>query len=155
MNLAPSSSSGQKHRALLSILVGGTVAGVLDLTSAFFFYGRGVPRVIAAGLLGRGVLHGGPGIYVLGIALHMFIAISAATVFYAASRKLEFMKTNFVVSGLFFGIGLYLVMTLIVLPLSALHATSPIARHDIIQGLVIHMLIIGLPISFFVRKFSK
>jgi hypothetical protein len=155
MNSALSSSSGQKHRALLSILVGGTVAGVLDLTSAFFFYGRGVPRVIAAGLLGRGVLHGGPVIYMLGIVLHMFIAISAATIFYAASRKLHFMKTNFVVSGLFFGIGLYLVMTLIVLPLSALHATGPLARHEIIQGLLIHMLIIGLPISFFVRKFSK
>jgi hypothetical protein len=151
-----SSSSGLKNRALQSILVGGTVAGVLDLTSAFYFYGRGVPRVIAAGLLGRGVIaNGGSGIYVLGILLHFFIAISAAAVFYAASRKLEFMTTNFVVSGLFFGIGLYLVMTLIVLPLSALHSRAPLARRDVIQGLLIHMLIIGLPISFFVRKYSK
>ena len=112
--------------------------------------------MIAAGLLGRGVIaNGGPGIYLLGILLHFFIAISAAAVFYAASRKLEFMTTNFVVSGLFFGIGLYLVMTLIVLPLSALHSMGPIPRRDIDQGLLIHMLIIGLPISFFVRKFSK
>jgi hypothetical protein len=156
MNLPSSSSSVQKNRALLSILVAGTVAGALDLTSAFYFYGRGVPRVIAAGLLGRGVIaQRGSGIYVLGIALHFFIAISAAAFFYAASRKLEFMKTHFVVSGLFFGIGLYLVMTLIVLPLSALHSIGPITRRDIDQGLLIHMLIIGLPIAFFVRKFSK
>lgn len=156
MDASSSSLSGEKRRALLSILVGGTVAGALDLTSAFYFYGRGVPRVIAAGLLGRGVIRdGGPGIYALGILLHFFIAISAATVFYAASRKLEFMKTHFIVSGLFFGIGLNLVMTLIVLPLSALHATGPLARRDLIQGLLIHMLIIGLPISFFVRRYSQ
>jgi hypothetical protein len=148
--------SAKKYRALLSILVGGAVAGAFDLTSAFYFYGRGVPRVIAAGLLGRGVIaNGGAGIYVLGILLHFFIAISAAAVFYFASRKLEFMTTHWIVSGLFFGIGLNLVMTLIVLPLSALHASAPIARRDLIQGLLIHMLIIGLPIAFFARRYSK
>ena len=50
--------STKAYRALLPILVGGLVAGALDLTSAFYFYGRGVPRVIAAGLLGRGVIGG-------------------------------------------------------------------------------------------------
>ena len=148
--------SAKAYRALLPILVGGLVAGALDLTSAFYFYGRGVPRVIAAGLLGRGVIaNGGPGIYVLGILLHFFIALSAAAVFYFASRKLEFMTAHWVVSGLFFGIGLNLVMTLIVLPLSALHASAPIPRRDLIQGLLIHMLIIGLPIAFFTRRYSK
>ena len=48
--------SAKTYRALMPILVGGLAAGALDLTSAFYFYGRGVPRVIAAGLLGRGVM---------------------------------------------------------------------------------------------------
>jgi hypothetical protein len=149
-------ASPRTYRALLSILVGGLTAGVLDLTSAFYFYGRGVPRVIAAGLLGRGVIGGsGAGVYVLGILLHFFIAISAAAVFYFASRKLEFMTTHWIVSGLFFGIGLNLAMSLIVLPLSALHASAPIARRDLAQGLLIHMLLIGLPIAFFTRRYSK
>jgi len=156
MDAVTSSLSGEKPRALLSILVGGLIAGALDLTSAFYFYGRGVPRVIAAGLLGRGVIGGsGTGVYVLGILLHFFIALSAAAVFYLVSRKLEFMTAHFIVSGLFFGIGLNLVMTLIVLPLSALHASAPIPRRDLIQGLLIHMLLIGLPIAFFARRYSK
>jgi hypothetical protein len=59
------------------------------------------------------------------------------------------------VCGLFFGIAVYLVMNLIVLPLSALHATLPIALRDLIQGLLVHMIVIGLLISFSVRRFAR
>ncbi len=44
---------------VVPILVGGLIAGSLDLTSAFLTFGWGVPRAIAAGLLGRQALHGG------------------------------------------------------------------------------------------------
>ena len=57
--------------------------------------------------------------------------------------------------GLFYGAAVDQVMTLIVLPLSALHARSPYKLHDLIQGLLVHMLVIGLPISFSVRLFAK
>jgi hypothetical protein len=46
-------------------------------------------------------------------------------------------------------------MSLIVLPLSALHATGPYQLHELIQGLVLHMVLVGLPISFSVRRFAK
>jgi hypothetical protein len=141
--------------AALPILAGGLTAGALDLTSAFITYGIGVPRAIAAGLLGLGALHGGPAVYALGVALHFFIAVSAATVYYAASRKLEFMRPHFVICGLFFGIALNLVMNLIVLPLSGLHSTGPLPIRGLIQGLLVHMILIGLPIAYSVRRFSR
>ncbi len=47
------------------------------------------------------------------------------------------------------------VMTLVVLPLSGLHARGPYELHDLILGLVTHMIVIGLPISFSVRRFAK
>jgi hypothetical protein len=146
--------SRKRHGALPSILVGGITAGALDLATAFFLYGRGVPRVIAAGLVGRQALHGGPATYVLGVALQLFIAVSAAAVYYAASRRLTFLKDHFLVCGLFYGIAVYLVMNLIVVPLSALHFAGPFQLHALIQGLLVHMLLIGLPISFSVRRFS-
>jgi hypothetical protein len=46
-------------------------------------------------------------------------------------------------------------MNLIVLPLSALRAKGPYQLRDLIQGLLVHMVVVGLPISFSVRRFVK
>jgi Na+/alanine symporter len=100
-------------------------------------------------------LQGGAGTYVLGLFLHFFIACSAAAVYYAASRRLGFLKEHPLVCGLFYGAAVDQVMSLIVLPLSALHARGPYQLHNLIQGLLVHMVVIGLPISFSVRRFAK
>ncbi|HET9309569.1 MAG TPA: hypothetical protein VFO46_26365 [Candidatus Sulfotelmatobacter sp.] len=150
---APGSS--EKKHALLAIAVGGGIAGVLDLTQACILFGWRVPLTIAGGLLGHGARHGGVGTYVLGVALHFFIACSAAAVYYGASRRLRFLTEHPVVCGLFFGAAVEEVMTLVVLPLSALHSRGPYELHDLILGLLMHMVVVGLPISFSVRRFAK
>ena len=83
-----------RKSALLAIAVGGLIAGALDLAQASFLFGAKIPLLIAAGLLGRSALHGSTAIYVLGVLLHFFIAFSAAAVYYAASRWLEFLKEH-------------------------------------------------------------
>jgi len=144
-----------KSNALLAIAVGGGIAGTLDLLQACILFGWTIPLVISAGLLGRQAVHGGAGIYILGVCLHFFIATSAAAVYYAASRKLYFMTEHPLVCGLFFGAAVEEVMTLVVLPLSALHARGPYRLHDLLLGLAVHMVVIGLPISFSIRRFAK
>ena len=144
-----------KRSALLAIAMGGLTAGTLDLTQAFILFGRRVPLVIAAGLLGRQALHGGAATYVLGVLLHFFIALSATAIYYAASRRLAFLKEHPLVCGLFYGIAVELVMGYIVLPLSALQDRGPYELHDVLQGLIVHMVVVGLPISFSVRRFAK
>jgi hypothetical protein len=155
MSAVSAGLSVQKPNALLAILAGGLLAGSFDLGSAFITYGAGVPRAIAGGLLGPAALHGGSGVYVLGILLQFFIAMSAAAVYYLASRKLAFLKDHPLVCGPFYGIAVFLVMNLIVLPLSALHFRGPFQLAGLIQGLVVHMILIGLPISFSIRQFAK
>jgi hypothetical protein len=140
---------------LLAIAAGGLSAGALDLTAAFILYGWKVPRAIAAGLIGPRALHGGNAVYLLGVLLHFFIALSAAAVYYAASRRLAFLKEHPIVCGLFYGVAVDLVMQLIVLPLSALRARGPYQYHGLVQGLLIHMILIGLPISFSIRRFTR
>jgi hypothetical protein len=155
------SSSGSSEKpsgnkgSLLAIAVGGLVAGTLDLTQACILFGWDIPLAIAAGLLGRQALHGGAGTYLLGILLHFFIACSAAAVYYVASLKLPFLKEYPLVCGLFFGAAVEEVMNLVVLPLSALHSRGPYELRDLILGLVVHMVVIGLPISYSVRRFAK
>jgi hypothetical protein len=146
--------SGRRNAAL-AIAVGGGIAGTLDLLQACVLFGWNIPLVIAAGLLGRQALHGGVGTYVLGVLLHFFIACSAAAVYYTASRRLRFLTAHPLVCGLFFGAAVEEVMSLIVLPLSALHARGPYELHDLILGLLVHMVVVGLPISFSVRHFAK
>src|SRR5437667_10245571 len=93
-NVAPGTVSGthsSKRGAFLAIFAGGLIVGTLDLTQAFILFGRRVPLVIAAGLLGRPAFHGGPATYVLGIVLHFFIATSVTAIYFAASRKLRFL----------------------------------------------------------------
>ena len=144
-----------KRNALLAIAVGGGIAGTLDLLQASILFGWHIPLVIAAGLLGPSAVHGGVGTYVLGVVLHFFIACSAAAIYYGASLKLVFLKEHPLVCGLFFGAAVEDVMSFIVLPLSALHARGPYQLHDLILGLLVHMVVVGLPISFSVRRFAR
>ena len=148
-------STSSKTSALLAIAAGGGIAGTLDLLQACILFGWRIPLVIAAGLLGRQAFHGGVGTYILGVCLHFFIACSATAIYYAASRKLRFLLEHPLVCGLFYGIAVELVMSYIVLPLSALHARGPYKLHDVLLGLAVHMVVVGLPIAFSVRRFTK
>jgi hypothetical protein len=143
-----------KRSGLLAIGVGGLAAGTLDLTQACILFGWKIPLSIAGGLLGPPAFQGGPGIYALGVFLHYFIAFSFAAFYYASSRKLSFLARHWLVCGLAYGAGVELVMNLVVLPLSALHARGPYELHDLIQGLVVHAVIVGLPIAVSVWRFA-
>lgn len=145
----------RKNRPWLAIGVGGLIAGVIDLTQASILFGWRVPLAIAAGLLGPRAFQGGAGIFIIGILLHFFIACSITAIYYGISRKLRFMTEYPLVCGLFYGMAVENVMNLIVLPLSALHARGPYRLHDLILGLAVHAVTIGLPVSYSVRKFAR
>jgi hypothetical protein len=145
----------RNRNALLAIAVGGLSAGTLDLLQASILFGWDIPLSIAGGLLGPSAAHGGAGTFVLGVLLHFSIATSAATVYYLASRRLTFMTEHPLVCGLLFGAAVEEVMNLVVLPLSALHARGPYELHDLIQGLLVHMVVVGLPISYSIRRFAR
>jgi len=153
--MTENSTPSRKKSALRAIAAGGLIAGTLDLLQACILFGWDIPLVIAGGLLGRSAFHGGAATYILGVLLHYFIACSAATTYYAASRMLPFLKEYPIVCGLFFGAAVQEVMNLVVLPLSALHSRGPYSLHDLILGLLVHMVVIGLPISFSVRRFAE
>ena len=154
MSTAASAVPVAKGNLLRPILVGGALAGTFDLIAAFITFGPGVPRAIAGGLLGRGALQGGVGTWILGAVLHYFIAFSAATIYCLSSRSLGFLKDHWLVCGLFYGIAIFLVMNLVVLPLCAYHSMGPYQYRALVQGLLVHMLIIGLPISFSLNRLA-
>jgi len=142
-------------RVLLPALIGGIAAATLDATSAFLTFGWGMPRAIASGLLGASAFKGGAGAWVLGLAAHYSILIAAASLYGLASRRLPFLRVNYVVCGLFYGIAIYLVMNLIVLPLSAVpFPVGPFTVATLRHDMIMQMLLVGMPISLSFRLLS-
>jgi hypothetical protein len=139
-----------------ALLYGSLVVGILDLADAFIFFGlRGARPIrilqsIASGLLGRAAFSGGLRTAVLGAALHFFIAFVVVATFFVASRYLAVLRRFPVWSGLIYGIAVYVVMNFVVLPLSAAGRGS-FAWPVVANGLIIHMLGVGLPSSLFAR----
>jgi uncharacterized membrane protein YagU involved in acid resistance len=148
--------------ALSPILLGGLIAGTLDITYActYSYLMRGTSPVrilqsVASGAVGARAFAGGVKMAVLGAVFHFLIAIIAAAVYYLASRQLRFLVIHAVGGGILFGVGVYLVMNFAVLPLSAIPFKMSYPWPSLIGGLLIHMFGIGLPIALVVRKYSK
>ena len=138
-----------------AILVGGFAAGTLDILMAMYTWSWRVPRAVAGGVLGPGVFKSESlAVWSLGLALHFVIALGAAAIYYLASRRLGFLREHAIVCGVFYGIAIWLVMSLVVVPLSALHSMGPFEYWSMVQGLLVHMVLIGLPIAFAVKKLS-
>ena len=146
--------------ALSAILIGGAIAGALDITYAIGFSAmRGVPPMrilqsVASGLLGAPAFSGGMLTASLGLALHFFIAFAAAAIFYLASRAMPILSRHSIIAGLIYGLLIYAVMNLVVLPLSAYPRKVSFPLLVLVTGLFVHMFFIGLPISLAVRRTS-
>ena len=145
--------------AFRAILIAGLVVGVLDISSALIiWWQRGVGwrrglQGLAAGLLGPDSYDGGLVTAGVGLALHFFVAFVVVSVFYLASRKIKFLTLHPVVSGLLYGIAVYIVMYWLVLP-----GAFPTFRHRLwneLLALAIHISLIGLPCALIVRRYSQ
>jgi hypothetical protein len=152
-------SPSKKSTAVLAIATGGLIVGILDITSAFItWWYKGVGPVrglqgIAAGLLGSQSYQGGVATAVLGLTIHFFVAFMVVTVFYVGSTKFWFLTRHAVVSGLLYGVAIYLFMYWFVLP-----HVFPKFRHSIsndVLAVVVHMFLIGLPTAVVVRRYSQ
>lgn len=143
---------------LSAILIGGAIAGALDITYAIGFSAmRGVApsrilQSVASGLLGAPAFEGGVATAALGLVLHFCIAFIWAAIFYLASKAIAFLTRHPVVAGLFYGFIIYAVMNLVVLPLSAFPRKVSFPLVVLITGLLVHMFCIGLPIALTVRR---
>ncbi len=147
-------------RILPVIFFAGLLAGTMDITAAFITWAiQGVPPVvilrgIASGLLGMKAFRGGMETAALGLAIHFLIAFCAAGVFYAASRKLGFMLRRPILSGVLYGVAVYVFMYWIVLPLSR-DLRPPFSISGSVVAVLTHIVCIGLPISLVARRYSS
>ena len=148
------------RRPMLGVLVGGLIAGTFDITYAIIRQaGRGrspewTLQSVATGWLGKASFDGGAASAALGLVSHYGIAIGAAGVFYLASKFIPFLRERAVLSGLIFGVCVFLFMNWVLIPISAAPFKIPFNSQVVSEGFASHALLFGVPIALAVRYFS-
>lgn len=136
------------------LVLAGFVAGVCDILYAIGVWGmQGIPaqrilQSVASGILGKASFSGGASTAILGLALHMLIALAMAAAYFVAARKWQVLVQRPWLCGTLYGLLLYAVMTFVVVPLSAArvgHSSDVIA---IVRALLPHVVLVGLPIAW-------
>jgi hypothetical protein len=145
--------------ALRAIVWGGAGCAVLDGVAASVQFGlKGIRPLqvwqgVASGLLGErafreGWVGGG-----FGLLLHFVIAFSAATMFVETCLQLPLLARAYWISGPLYGVIVFLVMNLAVVPLSR-RPKRPASSQVIFVQLIIHVLFVGLPIAMAAKRFN-
>jgi uncharacterized membrane protein YagU involved in acid resistance len=146
------------NKSLISAIAwAGLLAGTLDILAACGNFsiqtGRDpiiVLRFVASGAVGPDAMTGGWPMALLGLLIHFIIAYSWTTLFFLIYPKLP--NGSWIVYGLSYGVVVWLMMNLVVLPLTRI-TQRPFNLSSAAVGVIILMLMIGLPIAYQARKF--
>ncbi len=152
-----------RPRAFYAILYGGLAVGALDGMAAVMLTvlngrsPRGMFQYIASGLIGRASNEGGWATVLLGVSLHFLIAFIWTTIYYGASLRLPALIRQALICGPIYGVVVYFAMQMIVLPLSAIRkpAFSFATPRQMLQGIIVHIICVGLPIALFARRSAE
>lgn len=135
---------------LRAILLGGALVGVLDATDGVAYFGLTagnnpiqVLQFIASGALGPAAFSGGLAAAALGALIHFGLSFGFTALFVLAWIRSEAVREHWVVAGLAWGVAVWTLMNLIILPLSHV-PPSPITALSAIHGLTAHAMTVGL-----------
>jgi hypothetical protein len=143
-----------RSKRLRAVLVGGLVAGTIDIFSAALINWIDpliILRAIASGVLGRAAYRGGLPVSALGLALQEAMSLIIAAIFVLAAIRLPALTRRWIAAGFAYGVGIYLVMTFIVVPLSAAVPKPHLTIESVAENLLA-MLLFGLIVAGFARR---
>lgn len=136
----------RKH--ILAAVVGGAVAGPLDLLAATAQFKAPLDVIcksVASGWIGReAAMAGGLPVVLLGFFSDLFISIVAALIYVVASPPAALRKPW--LNGTLFGLAMFTVMRFIITPLSAA-PRNPMAPLVLAESLLVHAFLFGLPVA--------
>ncbi|MEP7108102.1 MAG: hypothetical protein ABI760_08965 [Ferruginibacter sp.] len=139
----------------------GLLAGTMDLGGAvvnFMISNQRFPKrileYIASGAFGKEAMNYSISSNLWGAFFHYFIAISFSFFYFLIYPGTKFLQKNIFISAVIYGIFVWAVTNMIVLPLSALHLQ--VIPPDIIgaaRAAFVLIVCIGLPVAYFTKKF--
>ena len=143
--------------ALGGILLGGIVAGTIDIGAACLITGRSVVFIlhtIAGGLLAKAAYSGGTRTALLGLALQELMGVIIAAIYVAASRMMPLLRRRWIAGGLAYGVVIFFVMNYVVVPLSAWKHVPHFTAAKFLANMAA-MLLFGLIVAYFGRRSSR
>ena len=144
------------------ILQAGLIAGTLDILSAFIYYfiksGKTnfliIFKFIASAIFGKEATDGGRRMIVTGLVMHYAIAFAFTFFFFWLYPKVNVMSKNRLVTAIAYGLFVWALMNLVVVPLSRI-AHRPFDYVNAMINMGILIICIGLPLSFMANAFFK
>lgn len=143
-----------------TIFLSGLIAGTLDMLAAITVYAFILQKTtaikilqsIASGLFKKDAYSVGSQMALYGLLLHYFIALTFAWFYFTIYPYFTFIKKNTLLSGILYGIFVWIIMNLVVLPtvfpvLPEKHLDFPL-----ILSILILICCIGIPISCITKK---
>jgi len=86
----------------------------------------------------------------VGLLLHFAIMAVMVAFFVVAANRLPFLKARWLLAGIAYGIGLWAVMNLVVLPLRfGWHPFTPLG---LAEQFFSHIVLVGIPIAWFAKR---
>jgi hypothetical protein len=144
--------------AIKTIILAGLLTGALDIIAALtdYYIATGkkpwaVLKFIASGVFGKKAFSGGGDMIFMGFLFHFIIAFTFTVFFFWLYQKISFLSKNRIITGILYGIFVWTIMNLVVLPLSN---TPPLSytAFKVIKAILILIVMIGLPLSFIAHK---
>ena len=147
----------------LLVLVAGLSAGTVDIGVAALIYSLRpvvILESIASGLIGDGAFRGGVAVVLLGLGLQWAMSILVATIYVAITALRPSVRRRWGRTGALAGFTNYVVMSYLVVPLSAAPFGPVFTLHGLFAGLTPYKLTInvlanvlfGVIIAFCVRS---
>jgi|SRR5579872_4009537 len=146
-------------QGIRTIAAAGTACAVLDGISALLLFGsKGASAAqvfqgIARGAMGRAAVNGGATAVAVGVVAHFAVACAAAAIYYAFTRVRPAVNDRPLVFGPLYGAAVHLVMSFVVIPLSAI-GWRPIVWTTFLAVLAIHLVVVGPSISLTVSRLA-
>lgn len=149
--------------ALQPVVITGLIVGTLDGIAAIVMYliqtGKNplnVFRFIASGAFGTDALSGGIPMALFGIAFHYIIAFGWTILFFWLASRFAILLQNWIISGILYGIFVWVMMNQVIVPLSLVQMKSgPKEWSGIFKGVLVLIACVGLPVSYSARKYLK
>ncbi len=163
MTAVASKSLNTRSALLRTIVLGGLIVGIAD---TIVYHGivssliegnplTSVYQFLASGALGMTAFEGGFGTVLLGVFFHFLVSFVVAAVFILSADRIPVLHRYAIPASLVYGVGVYIVMNMIILPLSAAPPLPPPTTSQLIMAILDHMLVVGLPLGILVRRSAR
>jgi hypothetical protein len=163
MSTITSTSPVTRNSLLRLSVIGGLIIGTLHLIIqvgfVFSFLGKtpliSILQYITSGVMGESAFAGGLATALLGLIIEFAMTIIIAGIFILSADRIPLLRRNIIPGSLLYGFGVFVVMNFIVVPLSAAPTLPAPPMWLLIEIVLEHILLIGLPLGILVQRNTR